>query len=192
MFKDVLAYGGIRKSEILEKLLQALALQMGNEVSYNELSKLLGIDKNTVSNYIDILEQSYVIFKLPSFSKNIRNEIKSNRKIYFHDNGIRNMIIGNFNALDIRNDKGALWENFLISERMKLNHYQNSRSKSHFWRTTQQQEIDYVETNADEINAFEFKWKDTGKAKLPKSFSENYSGSFKVITQSNFRDFLKN
>ena len=192
LFKDVLAYGGIRKSEILEKLLQALALQMGNEVSYNELSKLLGIDKNTVSNYIDILEQSYVIFKLPSFSKNIRNEIKSNRKIYFYDNGIRNMIIGNFNALDIRNDKGALWENFLISERMKLNHYQNSRSKSYFWRTTQQQEIDYVETNADEINAFEFKWKDTGKAKLPKSFSENYSGSFKVITQSNFRDFLKN
>lgn len=190
LFKDVLAYGGIRKSEILEKLLQALALQMGNEVSYNELSKLLGIDKNTVSNYVDILEQSYVIFKLPSFSKNIRNEIKANRKIYFYDNGIRNMIIGNFNVLDIRNDKGALWENFLISERMKLNHYQNSRSKSYFWRTTQQQEIDYVETNADEINAYEFKWKDNHKAKLPKSFSENYSGSFKVITQSNFRDFL--
>ncbi|MDP3314139.1 ATP-binding protein [Lutibacter sp.] len=190
LYKDVLAYAGIRKPEILEKLLQALALQMGSEVSYNELSKLLRIDKNTVSSYIDILEQSFVIFKLPSFSKNIRNEIKMNKKIYFYDNGIRNMIIGNFNALDIRTDKGALWENFLISERFKINSYNNVGVKSFFWRTTQQQEIDYVETIADEINAYEFKWSSSKKVKLPKPFKENYKGSFNLITKSNFRDFI--
>jgi predicted AAA+ superfamily ATPase len=191
LYKDILSFGGVRKPEVLEKLLQALALQVGSEVSYNELSQLLGIDKNTVSNYIDLLEKTFVIFKLSSFSKNIRNEIKFNNKIYFYDNGVRNMVIGNFNALDIRNDKGALWENFLISERIKLLHYQNSLSRSYFWRNTQQQEVDYVETNADEINAFEFKWSPTKKAKLPKSFQENYNPTFSVVNPENFRAFLK-
>jgi predicted AAA+ superfamily ATPase len=121
LYKDILSYGGIRKPEIIEKLLRALALQIGSEVSNNELAQLLGIDKKTVSNYIDLLCRAYVIFKLPSFSKNLRNEIKSNQKIYFYDTGVRNMIIGDLNPLEVRQDKGNLWENFLISERLKYN-----------------------------------------------------------------------
>jgi predicted AAA+ superfamily ATPase len=190
LYKDILALTGIRKSEVLEKILQALALQIGSEVSYNEIAQLVGVDKNTVSNYIDLLEKSFVIFKLNSFSRNVRNEIKANRKIYFYDNGVRNMLIGNFNFLEFRQDKGALWENFLISERMKVLSYQNSVAKPYFWRTTQQQEIDYVETVADEVNAYEFKWK-AKKVKLPKTFSDNYQGSFTVVTSENFREFLK-
>lgn len=190
LFKDILAMGGIRKPEILDKLLQALAWQVGNEVSYNELSNLLGIDKNTVSNYIDLLIQSYIIFKLPSFSRNLRNEIKTNQKIYFYDNGVRNTIIGNYNALATRNDIGALWENFLISERIKKLNYENSMAKSYFWRTTRQQEIDYIEVHAEEINAFEFKWSDKKKAKIPSIFQKTYNPKFEVVNKKNFRDFL--
>ncbi len=190
LYKDILALTGIRKSDVLEKILQALALQVGSEVSYNEIAQLVGIDKNTVNNYINLLEKSYVIFKLNSFSRNARNEIKANRKIYFYDNGVRNMLIGNFNNLSLRQDKGALWENFMVAERMKLLSYENSNKRPYFWRTTQQQEIDYIEVDADEVNAFEIKWK-VKKAKLPKSFSDYYTGSFSVITAENFRDFLK-
>ncbi|MGL5890166.1 MAG: ATP-binding protein [Bacteroidia bacterium] len=190
LYKDILAFGKIRKPEILEKLLQALALQMGSEVSYNELSQLLGIDKNTVSTYIDILEKTYVIFKLKSFSRNLRNEIKTNQKIYFYDNGIRNMIIGNFNALELRQDKGALWENFLISERIKNNSYQNSLAQSYFWRTLQQQEIDYVEELDGKITAFEIKWNTKAKVKTPKIFNETYNAKTEIINQENFRNFV--
>lgn len=116
LYKEILALTSIRKSEVLKKILQALALQVGSEVSYNEIAKLVGVDKNTVSNYIDLLEKSFLIFRLNSFSRNVRNKIKANRKIYFYDNGVRNMLIGNFNFLEFRQDKGALWENFLISE----------------------------------------------------------------------------
>ncbi len=126
-----------------------MALQIGSEVSYNEVAQLVGIDKNTVSNYIDLLEKAFVVFRLNSFSRNVRNEIKANRKIYFYDNGVRNMLIGNFNNLEFRQDKGALWENFLVSERMKMLSYTNSLAEPYFWRTTQQQEIDYIETVAD-------------------------------------------
>ena len=143
-----MSYGGIRKPEILEKLLRALAFQIGSEVSYNELAQLLGIDKKTVSNYIDLLCQAYVVFKLPSFSENLRNEIKTNQKIYFYDTGVRNMIIGDLNPLEVRQDKGNLWENFLIAERLKNNAYEGSLAKAYFWRTVQQQEIDYVEEEA--------------------------------------------
>ena len=191
LYKDILALAGIRKSNVLEKILQALALQVGSEVSYNEIAQLVGVDKNTVNNYIDLLEKSFVIFRLNSFSKNLRNEIKSNKKIYFYDNGVRNMIIGNFNTFALRQDKGALWENFLVSERMKLLSYSQSVAKPYFWRTTTQQEIDYIETNADDVSAFEFKWANTKKAKLPKSFSESYQPSFLVVNKDNFREFLK-
>jgi uncharacterized protein len=190
LYKDILAFGNIRKPEILEKLLQALALQMSSEVSYNELSQLLGIDKNTVSNYIDILEEAFVIFKLKSFSRNLRNEIKTNQKIYFYDNGIRNMVIGNLNALDLRQDKGALWENFLISERMKKNRYENKLTQSYFWRTTQQQEIDYVEDNAGKITGYEIKWSEKAKVKIPKVFNVMYETEIMVLTKENFRSFL--
>lgn len=191
LYKDVLSLAGIRKSEVLEKILQALAFQVGNEVSYNEIAQLVGVDKNTVNTYIDLLEKAFVIFKLNSFSKNVRNEIKANRKIYFYDNGVRNMLIGNFNSLEFRQDKGALWENFLVSERLKKLSYTQSLSKPYFWRTTQQQEIDYIETNADAVSAFEFKWSSNKKIKLPKLFQEAYQPIFLVISKQNFREFLK-
>lgn len=191
LYKDILALAGIRKSEVLEKILQALAMQTGSEVSYNEIAQLVGVDKNTVNNYIDLLEKSFVIFRLNSFSKNLRNEIKANKKIYFYDNGVRNMVIGNFNSLEFRQDKGALWENFMIAERMKLLSYSQSVARPYFWRTTTQQEIDYIETNAGAMAAFEFKWAGTRKVKLPKSFSEAYQPDFLVVSKDNFREFLK-
>jgi len=192
LYKDLLSYGGIRKPEILEKLLRALAFQIGSEVSYNELAQLLGIDKKTVSNYIDLLCQAYVVFKLPSFSKNLRNEIKTNQKIYFYDTGVRNMIIGDLNPLEVRQDKGNLWENFLIAERLKYNAYNGSLSKGYFWRTVQQQEIDYVEEEAGTITGFEIKWNSKSKVKIPKTFTEAYNTEVKIIHKENFREFLKN
>ena len=190
LYKDILALAGIRKSDVLEKILRALALQVGSEVSYNEIAQLVGVDKNTVNNYINLLEKSYVVFRLTSFSKNIRNEIKANKKIYFYDNGVLNMLIGNFTTFQLRQDKGALWENFLVSERMKQLSYKQSIAKSFFWRTTTQQEIDYIETNADEVSAYEFKWATNKKVKLPKSFMDAYNPSFLVVNKDNFREFL--
>ncbi len=189
LYRDILAFSDIRKSEVLDKLLQALALQMGSEVNYNELSRLVGINKITVQKYIDILEKGYVVFRLNSFSRNIRNEIKQNRKIYFYDNGIRNMIIGNFSSLDLRMDKGMLWENFLVSERIKQNLYKNTFSKMYFWRTKQQQEVDFVEEKDGQIKGFEFKWNDK-KTKTPKTFEENYKTKIQIIDRKNFRDFV--
>jgi len=190
LYKDILSYGGIRKPKLLEKLLRALAFQIGSEVSYNELAQLLGIDKKTVSNYIDLLCQAYVIFKLPSFSKNLRNEIKTNQKIYFYDTGVRNMVIGDLNPLTVRQDKGNLWENFLIAERLKVNAYSGSLAKGYFWRTVQQQEIDYVEEEAGTVTGFEIKWNPNSKVKIPKTFGETYSTEVQVMTNENFRDFL--
>jgi hypothetical protein len=190
LYKDILAFADIRKPDILEKLLQALALQLGNEVNYNELAQLLNIDKNTVSKYIDILEKGYVIFKLGSFSRNLRNEIKTGKKIYFYDNGIRNMIIGNFHPPEIRTDKGALWENFLVSERIKQLEYKQSLARPYFWRTKQQREIDFVEENAGFVTGFEFKWQKRIKMDLPKAFINAYNANTMVIDRSNFRDFV--
>jgi len=191
LYKDVLALSGIKKPDVLQKLTQALALQIGNEVSYNELAQLCGINKETVSNYIDLLEKAFVVFRLHPFSRNIRNEIKTNRKIYFYDTGIRNAVISNFNPLHLRNDKGALWENFLISERIKFLNYQKDYSKYYFWRTVQQQEIDWVEEKDGKINAYEFKWNDRKKARAPKKFIEAYKASFSVVNSSNFYDFVE-
>ncbi len=190
MYRDILAFSDIRKPEVLERLLQALALQMGNEVNYNELSQLIGINKITVQKYVDILEKGYIVFRLNCFSRNIRNEIKQNRKIYFYDNGIRNMIIGNFNPLDLRVDKGALWENFLVSERRKQNLYRDTFAKMYFWRTKQQQEIDFVEERNGQIVGFEFKW-NTKKTKFPQNFMESYNAEGHVIDRNNFRVFVK-
>ncbi len=170
--------------------MQALALQIGSEVNTNELSQLVGADKNTINRYINILEKGYVIFKLPSFSSNLRNEIKKNKKIYFYDNGIRNMIIGNFNAIALRQDKGALWENFLISERLKQNAYKMTLARSYFWRTTQQQEVDYVEEMAQQIFGYEFKWNPKKKIKLPKTFTDKYQDKGTLINKENFRKFV--
>lgn len=190
LYQDILALAGIRKPDILDRLLTALALQIGSEVSYNELSQLLQIDKGTVIKYIDLLEQSFIIFTLPSFSRNLRNEIKNNRKIYFYDNGIRNAIINNFNGLDSRTDKGALWENFLISERRKQNAYTQNYCRTYFWRTQIQQEIDYLEESNGEIRAFEFKWKNTKTFRYPANFAKTYESIPTLIDKNNFREFI--
>jgi hypothetical protein len=190
LYRDILSFANIQKPEILDKLVQALALQIGNEVNYSELAQIVNVDKNTISKYIDILQKGYVIFKLNSFSRNLRNEIKTNKKIYFYDNGIRNMIIGNFNPIDIRIDKGALWENFLISERIKQIEYKQSLSRRYFWRTKQQQEVDFVEENNGKIYGFEFKWLNKKRVKLPKTFIEAYDAESKVIDRNNFREFV--
>ncbi|UZO81021.1 ATP-binding protein [Aquimarina sp. ERC-38] len=190
LYRDILSYAEIRKPEILEKLVQALALQIGSEVNYNELSQTVGIDKNTVQRYIDILEKGYVIFKLSSFSSNLRNEIKKNKKIYFYDNGIRNMVIGNFTDISSRKDKGALWENFLISERIKQNTYKLTLAKPYFWRTSQQQEVDYVEEVSQQIYGYEFKWNPKKKGKLPKTFLNAYNAKSHIINRENFRNFV--
>ncbi len=190
LYRDILAFSTIRKPEVLEKLVQALALQIGSEVNYNELCKLVGINKITVQNYIDILEKGYVVFRLNSFSQNIRTEIKQNRKIYFYDNGIRNMVLGNFNPLDLRVDKGALWENFLVSERRKQHLYKDTFTKMYFWRTKQQQEVDLVEETSGQITGFEFKW-NTKNYKFPQNFIESYQAKGSVIDRKNFRDFVQ-
>ncbi len=189
LYRDVLAYAEIRKPEVLEKLVQALALQVGSEVNYSELSQLVGVDRATIQRYVDILEKGYVIFRLRSYSRNVRNEIKKSRKIYFYDNGIRNMIIGNLDALNLRPDVGGLWENFLVSERMKQNKYKLTLAKPYFWRTAQQQEVDYVEEIGQKLYGYEFKWSGT-KAKLPKTFIEQYGAEGMAITRDNFRDFI--
>ena len=190
LFRDILAYAEIRKPEILDKLVQAIALQVGSEVNYSELAQTVNIDKNTVSKYIEILEKGFIIFKLGSFSRNVRNEIKTSRKIYFYDNGIRNMVIGNFNPLELRSDKGALWENFLVSERIKQIEYKQSLARTYFWRTKQQQEVDFVEENKGKIFGFEFKWSNRKNSKLPKTFTDNYKAESVVIYRENFRDFV--
>ena len=190
LYKDVLGLTGIRKPDLLERLLKAVALQIGSEVSYNELANLLGVDKSTVMRYLDILEKSFIIFQLHSFSRNQRNEIKNNRKIYFYDNGIRNMVINNLNPLELRNDKGALWENFLITERIKMQAYHQKYTNNYFWRTVQKQEIDFVEDTDGCITAYEFKWKNSGREKIPSSFLATYQAQGSIIHRDNFRQFV--
>lgn len=190
LFKDILALGGLRKPDVLHKLVQALALQIGNEVSYNELAQLLGINKETVGNYIDLLEKAYVVFRVNPFARNIRNEIKTNRKIYFYDTGLRNALISNFNSLDKRVDKGALWENFLIAERIKYLKYHRIYASTYFWRTAQQQEIDWIEEHNGVITAYEFKWQAKKKTKVPKSFVETYGADVQMVDKNNYFDFI--
>ncbi len=189
LFKDVLALSGLRRPQVLEKLVQALALQIGQEVNFTELASLIGINKNTVQRYIDILERNFIVFTLPSFSKNLRNEIKRNRKIYFYDLGIRNAVIGNFTPLDLRQDKGALWENFLLSERKKQHAYKQTFTQMYFWRTKQQQEIDLVEVQAGQIRGYKFKWKPRN-VHISHTFTNTYNAEVKVITSENFRNFV--
>lgn len=191
LYKDVLTYQQIRKPALVEKLLRALALQVGNEVSYQELGQLIDSDPETVERYIDLLEKAFVIFRLQSLSRNMRNEIKRSRKVYFHDLGIRNAFIRNFIPLDMRADTGGLWENFCIVERMKTLEYHQKLINRYFWRTHTQQEIDYIEEYDGKLHAYEFKWNPKAKAKVPKTFLEAYPGSeVKVITPKNFEEFV--
>lgn len=191
LYKDILAWEQIQKPDKLLKLLQALAFQIGSQVSYNELGQLCGLDSKTVEKYIILLEQTYVIFRLNSFSRNLRNELKSSKKIYFYDNGIRNAVLANFNQIESRADVGALWENFIISERIKHLNYSEKWVNYWYWRTKEQKEIDWVEDSNGKLSVYEFKWNPTAKSKTPKLFLETYPNSeFKTIHQDNFEDFL--
>jgi len=191
LYKDIFALDKIKKSEQLTRLLRALAFQIGAQVSYTELGQLCGLDNKTVEKYIGILEQTFVIFRLGSYSRNLRNELKTSRKIYFTDNGIRNALIADFRPVEMRDDVGKLWKNFLISERFKRNEYYESYAKPWFWRTQAQQEIDYVEEQDGRLSAFEFKWNPSAKVKQPKAFQTAYpDSSFHVIHRDNFENFL--
>ena len=192
LYKDILALEKIKKSEQLTRLLRALAFQISSQVSYTELGQLCGLDNKTVEKYISILEQMYIIFRLGSYSRNLRNELKTSRKIYFTDNGIRNAIIADFRPLELRDDVGKLWENFLVSERFKCNEYGESYANPWFWRTQAQQEIDYIEEKDGILSAFEFKWSPPTKLKQPKAFQHAYpESSFSVIHKNNFEGFLR-
>ncbi|WP_113924409.1 ATP-binding protein [Cognataquiflexum aquatile] len=190
LYKDIFSLGLIKKPDAIHRLLQALAYQVGNEVSFNELSNLLKIDVKTVISYIELLEQAFVVFRLGTFSRNLRNEIKTNKKIYFYDNGVRNALINNFQPVSLRNDIGALWENFLISERVKFLEYHKVNRDIFFWRTKFQQEIDFVETFDGKVLGFEFKWNPKQKVNFPASFIESYQAETKVIHRDNFREFV--
>ncbi len=191
LYKDLLTLEYVKKPAMLEKILKALALQVGNEVSYHEIGQIVSADNETVEKYIDLLEKTFVVFRLPAFSGNVRNEIKKGKKIYFFDNGIRNAILGNFNTPNMRSDNGALWENYLISERIKYLHYKGDDTSRYFWRTTMQQEIDYIEETSGQLSAFEFKWNIKARAKFPKTFTNAYpSSSTRLITPENFETFL--
>ncbi|MDR3295130.1 MAG: ATP-binding protein [Clostridiales Family XIII bacterium] len=191
LYKDVLSWDRVKKSEKLTHLLRALAFQIGAQVSYAELAQLCGLDSKTVEKYVVILEQAFVIFRLGSFSRNLRNELKASRKIFFTDNGIRNAVIADFRPVENRDDVGKLWENFLISERFKRNHYAGNFANAWFWRTQQQQETDYLEEIDGRLAAYEFKWNPAAKAKKPKSFLEAYpNSSFEVVHRENFHAFV--
>ena len=190
LYKDVLSFERTKKSSLIINLLQLLALQLGNEVSYQELARSLGVSRLTIQKYIDILEQAFVVFTLRAFSRNLRKEISKSVKIYFYDLGIRNGLIQNFNPLNIRNDVGALWENFLAIERIKKCAYAPIFANRFFWRTYDQKEIDYIEEREGKLFAYEFKW-GKGTGPVPTDFLKAYpNAEFKLINQNNYYDFV--
>ncbi len=192
LYKDVLEYQNIKRSELLFKLLQALAFQIGQEVSYNELARLLKTNKATIERYVHLLEESFIVYRLKPFSRNLRNELKKLRKIYFYDVGVRNALINAYGPLELRNDIGALWENFVISERIKHNLNHTRHINQYFWRTRKQQEIDYLEEKNQKLSAFEFKWNPKKARKQPpKPFRDAYPNTpFEVITPENYQEFV--
>ena len=192
LYKDILSFDGVNKADKLVRLLKALALQIGSQVSYNEVGGLVGLASKTGERYIDILEKAYIVFRLDSFARNLRNELKASRKIYFWDTGIRNAVLGNLAQVENRDDVGALWENFIIAERMKRNSYNGSFTQAGFWRTKQQNEIDFIEEENGQLRAFEFKWSmRKANVKCPAAFATAYpKASFQVITPQNIEEFL--
>lgn len=189
LYKDVLAFQEIRNSDVITRLIKALALQIGSEVSYNELAGLVGVSVKTIENYIDLLEKCFVLFRLPPFSRNKRREISKMKKIYFHDLGIRNAVINNFNFLENRNDVGALWENFLIVERMKYRHYNGIHASQYFWRTYDGSEVDLVEEREGRLFGYEFKWSKRSKRR-PMKWMEYPDSSYDVISRDDIAGFI--
>lgn len=191
LYRDLMQYEGIRKPAVLEKLLRAVALQVGSEVSYNELAGLIGVSRTLVESYLKILEQAFIIFPLASYSNNLRNEIKKGVKYYFWDNGIRNAVLNDFTPVPQRNDIGALWENYAISERMKRNAYGRADGLPYFWRTTDQMEVDYLEVCGSKIKAFEFKWNPKKKSRVTKAFTNRYpEAEIETVTPENFGEWV--
>lgn len=190
LYRDVLEYQSVKGPEFLRRLLQALALQIGNEVSYNELASLLQIDRTTVERYIALLEKAFIIFHLPPFSRNLRKELSKLRKVYFYDLGIRNALINNFNALELRPDTGALWENFFVAERLKYNHNRRRWVNTYFWRTYDGPELDYLEEADGYLTAFECKWT-ASRWRPPELFTTTYPQSeTHLVNRANYLDFL--
>lgn len=191
LYKDIFMFDKIKKSEKVVKLLQALAFQIGSEVSYNELAQICGLDSKTVDSYVQLLEQAFVVFRLPSYSRNLRNELKFAKKVYFWDCGIRNAVIGNFMLPEVRQDIGALFENYIISERLKKLSYAGAYTRPYFWRTSTKQEIDFIEETDGQLAAYEFKWNPRKTANVPSSFARSYpDATFKVVTRDNYYEFL--
>jgi len=191
LLKDILAYGAIRGANKIMRLLQALALQIGHEVWPAELGNMLDMDRKTVESYLDILEQTYIIFRMPSFSRNLRKELGKRYKIFFYDLGLRNTLINNFNPLKLRNDVGQMWENYIIAERMKYHSYLQTSVNHYFWRTYDQQEIDLIEDKSGKITGYEMKWNPKRKHRVPKVFLSSYPGSkVEIITPDNYRNFV--
>jgi predicted AAA+ superfamily ATPase len=191
LYKDILSHEAFRKTDKLVNLLKALAFQVGSQVSYNELSKLVGLESRTVEKYIELLEQSFVIFRVSGFSRNLRTELKKGKKIYFYDNGIRNALIGNLNHLESRSDVGALWENFVFSERKKYLQYHRMHAQMYFWRTTEQQEVDYLEEMDGKLSAYEIKWQEKKSQKFSVTFMKNYpEAPCKFIHPGNVHEFI--
>lgn len=190
LLKDIMALDGLRGTSKIIDLLKLLSYQVGNEVSPHELGKQLGMSKNTIEKYLNLLQKVFVIFELKSFSKNLRKEVSKNKKWYFYDNGIRNAIISDFTAIEHRKDVGMLWENYLLSERIKYNHYNQTDCNMFFWRTYDQQEIDLIEEKAGRLNAFEFKWSKS-KSKIPIAWKNAYPESdFSIIDKSDYPDWI--
>lgn len=191
LLKDILIFDGIKHSDKIYDLLRLIAYQVGKEVSLLELATQLQMSKNTVGNYLDLLSKVFIIFKVEGFSRNLRKEIVKSSRWYFYDNGIRNGIINNFNRLDSRTDIGDLWENYLASERLKKQNYQKSKARNYFWRTYDQQELDWLEELGESLHGFEFKWNEKKKVKIPTAFAKAYpEATFEVINKSNYLDFI--
>ena len=191
LYKDILTWNKIQKSDKLIRLLQALAFQVGNQVSYQEIGRKIGLNNDTVEKYISMLEQSFIIFRLGTYSRNLRTELTKTRKIYFYDNGIRNALIANFQEIELRQDIGALWENFAIAERQKYLSNNNVWCNQYFWRTKAQQEVDFLEESNGELNAYEFKWNPNSKGKITKAFTNAYpQAKTQIITNENYLEFF--
>lgn len=190
LLKDLLELDNLKDSIFIMSLLRLIAFQIGNDVSHNELANSLGVSKNTVARYLELLEKCYIIFSLQGYSRNLRKEISKSKRYFFWDNGIRNVIISNFNRLSLRDDVGRLWENYCISERLKRNHYQSVRPNYYFWRTYDQAEIDFIEESGGQLKAFEFKWKEK-KIRPPALFFKTYqTAKFEQIHNNNYLSFI--
>ncbi len=191
LLKDILIFDGIKNADKIYDLLRLIAFQVGSEVSMQDLGNQLNLSKNTVSSYLDLLSKVFILFKIEGFSKNLRKEITKSSRWYFYDNGIRNTIINNFNEIKNRTDVGVLWDNYLASERIKKQHYQKIYKQNYFWRTYDQQELDWLETQAETIAGYEFKWNEKRKAKIPTAFAKAYpEATFDVINKQNYLDFI--